>query len=145
MDRRKDGQFVARFKEGGSAAMGRSKEKVAQRIVEHMDPNNKRNTRNNDIDRYVDWRSTLILKETSNVDVENDDDDSEQSIQAEKNEILQRVQFTPEKQKGKNRNKNMYRASYKKGGGRAAAGTQSEIADSLIAKNIDWRNEITLN
>ena len=60
--------------------MGRSKEKVAQRIVEHMDPNNKRNTRNNDIDRYVDWRSTLILKETSNVSVENADDDSEPSI-----------------------------------------------------------------
>jgi len=81
----------------------RSKEKVAQRIVEYMDPNNKRNTRNKDIDidKYIDWRNTLILNEKSILQVENDDDNSDPRIQAEKEEILQRVKFTPEKKRAR--------------------------------------------
>ena len=51
-----------------------------------MDPNNKRNTRNKDIDidRYQDWRNTLILNEKSKLEVEEEDDYSDTRIQAEK-------------------------------------------------------------
>lgn len=141
MDRRKDGQYVARFKSGGNAAVAISKLAVAQRIVSRMDPNEQTN---DNVDAYVDWRNTLRLKEIEKSHDEHSLVNSHSNTLSEKEEIIENVKFTPEKKRKRNRNKKIYRATYVGTGGRAASGTQSEIADSLIERNVDWRNEIML-
>ena len=87
---------------------------------------------------------TLRLKEIEKSHDEHSLVNSHSNTLSEKEEIIENVKFTPEKKRKRNRNKKIYRATYVGTGGRAASGTQSEIADSLIERNVDWRNEIML-
>ncbi len=129
MARQRNGQLVARFRNGGKAAVGNSQEIVAEKIIEYM------KAKNHNSDKYKEWKTSMILNEQ--------DDDSESSNTVTSNateraEIKRKVKFHPQTD-GK------FRTTYVSKRGRGPTGSKDDIVDQIIADGVDWRKILVLN
>jgi hypothetical protein len=124
-----NGQFVARFRNGGIAAVGNTRDIVAEKIIEYMKHENPNS------ENYKDWKTNMILNEP---DDESESIDTATSNASEMAEIKRRVKFHPQRN-GK------FRTTYVSRRGRGPTGSKKDIIEQIIEDGVDWRNTLVLN
>ena len=129
MTRQRDGQFVARFRTGGKAAMGETHEIVAEKIIEYMKANNLNS------DKYREWKKTMTLNEPH---YDSESSNTLSSNASERAEIMRKVKFHPQRD-GK------FRTTFVSKRGRGPSGSKEGIVDQIIEDGMDWRRILVLN